>query len=84
MQASNDAKGKAYKMNWVEGVFMTCLLNIWGVMLFLRLTWVIGEAGMRNLKLLNRWSQKTGPRTIYGPLKSLKCSIRKKCDQYHQ
>jgi solute carrier family 12 sodium/potassium/chloride transporter 2 len=32
-------------MNWVEGVFMTCLLNIWGVMLFLRLTWVIGEAG---------------------------------------
>ena len=38
-------KGKAYKMNWVEGVFMTCLLNIWGVMLFLRLTWVIGEAG---------------------------------------
>lgn len=34
-----------YKMNWVEGVFMTCLLNIWGVMLFLRLTWVIGEAG---------------------------------------
>jgi hypothetical protein len=24
---------------------MTCLLNIWGVMLFLRLTWVIGEAG---------------------------------------
>lgn len=35
-----------YKMNWVEGVFMTCLLNIWGVMLFLRLTWVIGEAGM--------------------------------------
>jgi solute carrier family 12 sodium/potassium/chloride transporter 2 len=32
-------------MGWVEGVFMTCLLNIWGVMLFLRLTWVIGEAG---------------------------------------
>lgn len=35
-----------YKMNWIEGVFMTCLLNIWGVMLFLRLTWVIGEAGL--------------------------------------
>jgi len=34
-----------YKMNWVEGVFMTCLLNIWGVMLFLRLTWVVGQAG---------------------------------------
>jgi hypothetical protein len=25
---------------------MRCLLNIWGVMLFLRLTWVIGQAGL--------------------------------------
>ena len=25
---------------------MRCLLNIWGVMLFLRLTWVVGQAGM--------------------------------------
>ncbi len=25
---------------------MKCLLNIWGVMLYLRLTWVIGQAGM--------------------------------------
>jgi hypothetical protein len=39
-------KGKVIKLNWVEGVFMTCLLNIWGVMLFLRLTWVIGQAGV--------------------------------------
>ena len=23
-----------------------CLLNIWGVMLFLRLSWVVGEAGI--------------------------------------
>ena len=38
-------KGKVIKLNWLEGVFMTCLLNIWGVMLFLRLTWVIGQAG---------------------------------------
>ena len=30
----------------LEGVFMRCLLNIWGVMLFLRLTWVIGQAGL--------------------------------------
>ena len=34
------------KFGWIEGVFMRCLLNIWGVMLFLRLTWVIGQAGM--------------------------------------
>ena len=25
---------------------MPCLLNIWGVMLFLRLTWVVGHAGI--------------------------------------
>ncbi len=45
-------KGKIIKLNWIEGVFMTCLLNIWGVMLFLRLTWVIGQAGMSNNNLI--------------------------------
>ena len=25
---------------------MRCLLNIWGVMLFLRLTWVVGQGGV--------------------------------------
>ena len=25
---------------------MRCLLNIWGTMLFLRLTWVVGQAGI--------------------------------------
>ena len=25
---------------------MRCLLNIWGVMLFLRLTWVVGQGGL--------------------------------------
>jgi hypothetical protein len=25
---------------------MKCLLNIWGVMLYLRLTWVVGQAGL--------------------------------------
>ncbi len=33
------------KFGWIQGVYMRCLLNIWGVMLFLRLTWVIGQAG---------------------------------------
>ncbi|XP_023346553.1 bumetanide-sensitive sodium-(potassium)-chloride cotransporter [Eurytemora carolleeae] len=37
--------GKVVKFGWIEGVFMRCLLNIWGVMLFLRLSWVIGQAG---------------------------------------
>merc|ERR1719288_48867 len=39
-------KGKVIKFGWIEGVYMRCLLNIWGVMLFLRLTWVIGQCGI--------------------------------------
>jgi len=38
--------GKVIKLGWLDGVLMKCLLNIWGVMLYLRLTWVIGQAGM--------------------------------------
>ena len=33
------------KLGWIQGVFIRCLLNIWGVMLFLRLPWVVGQAG---------------------------------------
>ncbi|ODM98387.1 Bumetanide-sensitive sodium-(potassium)-chloride cotransporter [Orchesella cincta] len=39
-------KGKVVKFGWLEGVLMRCILNIWGVMLFLRLSWVIGHAGV--------------------------------------
>jgi len=38
--------GKVIKFGWIEGVYMRCLLNIWGVMLFLRLTWVMGQCGI--------------------------------------
>ena len=41
-----DSQGKVIKFGWFDGVFMRCLLNIWGVMLFLRLTWVVGQAGL--------------------------------------
>ena len=34
------------KFGWIEGVYIPCLLNIWGVMLFLRLTWVMGQTGL--------------------------------------
>ncbi|CRK92474.1 CLUMA_CG006045, isoform C [Clunio marinus] len=34
------------KFGWMKGVLMRCLLNIWGVMLFLRLSWVVGQAGI--------------------------------------
>ncbi|XP_052797099.1 solute carrier family 12 member 2-like isoform X2 [Mya arenaria] len=36
----------AVKFGWIKGVLVRCLLNIWGVMLFLRLSWVVGQAGM--------------------------------------
>ena len=38
--------GKVIKLGWMQGVLMKCMLNIWGVMLYLRLTWVVGQAGL--------------------------------------
>jgi hypothetical protein len=40
-----DSEG-VVKFGWIKGVLVRCLLNIWGVMLFLRLSWVIGQAGI--------------------------------------
>ncbi|KAI1904067.1 hypothetical protein AGOR_G00001860 [Albula goreensis] len=34
------------KFGWVKGVLVRCMLNIWGVMLFIRLSWVFGQAGV--------------------------------------
>ena len=42
----SEEETNSVKFGWFEGVFMRCLLNIWGVMLFLRLTWVVGHAGI--------------------------------------
>jgi len=42
----NEKKGNVVKLGWIDGVYMPCLLNIWGVMLFLRLTWVMGQCGI--------------------------------------
>ncbi|KAG8279882.1 Solute carrier 12 [Homalodisca vitripennis] len=36
----------AIKFGWIKGVLVRDLLNIWGVMLFLRLSWVVAQAGM--------------------------------------
>lgn len=40
------------KFGWIKGVLIRCLLNIWGVMLFLRLSWVVGQAGILEGSLL--------------------------------
>ncbi|XP_046400553.1 bumetanide-sensitive sodium-(potassium)-chloride cotransporter-like [Ischnura elegans] len=34
------------KFGWVQGVMVRCMLNIWGVMLFLRLSWVVAQSGV--------------------------------------
>lgn len=41
-----DLDGGSIKFGWIKGVLMRCILNIWGVMLFLRLSWVVGQAGI--------------------------------------
>uniref|UniRef100_A0A8C5AKM9 Solute carrier family 12 member 1 n=1 Tax=Gadus morhua TaxID=8049 RepID=A0A8C5AKM9_GADMO len=38
-------KGGPIKFGWIKGVLVRCMLNIWGVMLFIRLSWVFGQAG---------------------------------------
>lgn len=45
-EQEENRKGKVIRFGWMEGVLLRCLLNIWGTMLFLRLTWVVGQAGI--------------------------------------
>ncbi|KAM4744114.1 solute carrier family 12 member 1 [Anableps anableps] len=40
-----DVNKGAVKFGWIRGVLVRCMLNIWGVMLFIRLSWVFGQAG---------------------------------------
>ncbi|KAM7424455.1 hypothetical protein PAMA_000683 [Pampus argenteus] len=40
-----DSNKGAVKFGWIRGVLVRCMLNIWGVMLFIRLSWVFGQAG---------------------------------------
>ena len=44
--AASGGGGHAIKLGWIEGVLIPCLLNIWGVMLFLRVSWVLAHAGV--------------------------------------
>lgn len=36
----------ATKLGWIKGVLFPTLLNIWGVILFLRMPWIVGQAGI--------------------------------------
>ncbi|KAL6255261.1 hypothetical protein P5V15_013599 [Pogonomyrmex californicus] len=46
------ASAPGVKFGWIQGVLMRCLLNIWGVMLFLRLSWVVAQTGIGQAILL--------------------------------
>lgn len=47
--ASNDPDGNteniSARMGTLIGVYLPCIQNIFGVILFIRLTWVVGTAG---------------------------------------
>ncbi|XP_030635260.1 solute carrier family 12 member 3-like [Chanos chanos] len=34
------------RFGWITGVMVRCMLNIWGVILFLRLSWITSQAGI--------------------------------------
>jgi len=37
---------KSIKLGWIKGVLVPTLLNIWGVILFLRMPWIVGQSGI--------------------------------------
>nr|XP_054603541.1 solute carrier family 12 member 3-like [Nothobranchius furzeri] len=44
---SHGASEKApVRFGWIVGVMVRCMLNIWGVILFLRLSWITSQAGI--------------------------------------
>ncbi|XP_063227060.1 bumetanide-sensitive sodium-(potassium)-chloride cotransporter [Bacillus rossius redtenbacheri] len=43
---SPEPESHGVKLGWIQGVLIPCMLNIWGVMLFLRLSWVVGQSGI--------------------------------------
>ncbi|XP_063800250.1 solute carrier family 12 member 3-like [Pseudophryne corroboree] len=40
------SKGGPVRFGWVKGVMIRCMLNIWGVILYLRLPWITAQAGI--------------------------------------
>uniref|UniRef100_A0A3B3V6H0 Solute carrier family 12 member 10, tandem duplicate 1 n=1 Tax=Poecilia latipinna TaxID=48699 RepID=A0A3B3V6H0_9TELE len=46
-EGSEDPQEKApVRFGWIVGVMVRCMLNIWGVILFLRLSWITSQAGI--------------------------------------
>ncbi|KAM6909466.1 solute carrier family 12 member 3-like [Xenentodon cancila] len=46
-EESQESQEKApVRFGWIIGVMVRCMLNIWGVILFLRLSWITSQAGI--------------------------------------
>lgn len=41
-----EVKNAGYNFGWIEGVYIRCTLSIFGVIMFLRLNWVMAQAGI--------------------------------------
>jgi len=46
IERGNGGQRGGSKIGWIKGVLVPCLLNIWGVIMFLRLSWIVGQAGI--------------------------------------
>ncbi|XP_055001875.1 solute carrier family 12 member 3 isoform X3 [Sorex araneus] len=44
--AGEKKPGEPVRFGWVKGVMIRCMLNIWGVILYLRLPWITAQAGI--------------------------------------
>lgn len=44
----SDSKNNPVGFGWIKGVLMRCVLCIFGATLFLRMSWMGGQAGIRN------------------------------------
>uniref|UniRef100_A0A087XWJ0 Solute carrier family 12 member 10, tandem duplicate 1 n=1 Tax=Poecilia formosa TaxID=48698 RepID=A0A087XWJ0_POEFO len=52
-EGSEDPQEKApVRFGWIVGVMVRCMLNIWGVILFLRLSWITSQAGIALMTVL--------------------------------
>ncbi|KNC51205.1 Na-K-2Cl cotransporter 1 [Thecamonas trahens ATCC 50062] len=50
--AGADPLDSSSKLGWAKGVLIPCLLNIWGVIMFLRLGWCVGFAGAGQMTVI--------------------------------
>ena len=63
MGTNQETQASSDKFGWIEGVLIRNMLSIWGVMLFLRISWVVALAGICKFFSVNqsegKWIAKT-------------------------